>query len=307
MDLLVRLCRHPLSHAFGSGWVARRSLRRRSRWLLPAGWRWGLSLTRKGLGYHVYANTGSGRRNQLLGLPGDSRGAKLDQPASNPPCHFKMGVRTFDPAVGLEEQNVDAVIELILDINGNDVTRTPAPPLGLRAFPIAGAMVRVEWSCPCVDSSRQPLGFHVYLGTASMPDYTVPVSTVAWSSSGTAASLPMSRAWGTQLLARSEFAATTRSPRSRISLSCTSPRMTLRPPSSIRSRPSHQSGAIRWPSRLRMRSSLPRPVRVFPGATNPRRAGRSGSSGTRWHVLGRAQYAVSDLEARRLFDRDTSN
>ena len=133
------------------------------------------------LGYHVYANTGAGDPINYAVCLATVAGQSWTSPVLNAPCHFKMGVRAFDAAVGLEEQNVDAVIELILDINGNDVTRTPAPPLGLRAFPIAGGIVRIEWTCPCGDSSRQPLGFHVYLGTGSVPDYTLPVSTVAWS------------------------------------------------------------------------------------------------------------------------------
>ncbi len=135
-----------------------------------------------GLGYHVYANTGSGDAINYSVCLATVTGQSWTSPALSAPCHFKLGVRAFDPAVGLEEQNVDAVVELILDTNGNDVTSTPAPPLGLRAFPIAGGKVRVEWTYPGGDPSRQPLGFRVYLGTGSVPDYTLPVSTVAWSS-----------------------------------------------------------------------------------------------------------------------------
>ena len=40
------------------------------------------------------------------------------------------------------------MVELILDASGNDVTRIPASPLGLRAFPTAGGKVRIEWTCP---------------------------------------------------------------------------------------------------------------------------------------------------------------
>ena len=99
-------------------------------------------------------------------------------------------MRAFDPTVGLEEQNVDAVVELILDANGNDVTSTPAPPLGLRAFPIAGGKAPIEWTYPGGDPSCQPLGFRVYLGMGSVPDYTLPVSRWVGRTRGTAVSRP---------------------------------------------------------------------------------------------------------------------
>jgi hypothetical protein len=112
---------------------------------------------------------------------GTVTGQSWTSSALSVPGRFKFGVRAFDPAVGLEDQNVDASLELVLDASGNDVTGTPASPLGLRAFPITGGRVRVEWACPVGQPSRQPLGFRVYLGTGSVPDYTLPVSTVAWS------------------------------------------------------------------------------------------------------------------------------
>jgi len=141
----------------------------------------GAQLGSDGLGYHVYANTGAGDPINYSVCLATVAGQSWTSPALNAPCHFKMGVRAFDRTLGLEEQNVDAAIELILDVNGNDVTMTPAPPLGLRALPIAGGVIRVEWTCLYGDSLRQPLGFHVYLGPGSVPNYTLPVSTVPWS------------------------------------------------------------------------------------------------------------------------------
>ena len=134
--------------------------------------------------YHVYANTGAGDAINYTVCLATVTGQSWTSSPLSPPGYFKLGVRAFDLELGLEEQNIDAVVDLVLDANGNDVTGVPAPPLGQRAFPIAGGNVRVEWTYPGVDPSRQPLGFHVYLGTGagSMPDYTQPVSTVAWSS-----------------------------------------------------------------------------------------------------------------------------
>jgi hypothetical protein len=98
------------------------------------------------------------------------------------PGQYKFGVRAFDPSTGLEEQNIDAVVFLSLDAAGNDVTKVPFPPVGLRAFPKAGGTVRVEWVCPISDPSSQPNGFHVYITLGSTVDYSEPATTVPWSS-----------------------------------------------------------------------------------------------------------------------------
>jgi hypothetical protein len=99
------------------------------------------------------------------------------------PGQYKLGVRAIDPMTGLEHQNIDAVIDLMLDSSGNDVTGVPQAPVGLRAFPVAGGKVRVEWTCPCGDAWRQPTGFHVYLSSGSSQNYSQPAATVLWSSS----------------------------------------------------------------------------------------------------------------------------
>jgi hypothetical protein len=109
-------------------------------------------------------------------------GSEWTSAALSFPGRFKLGVRAFDPLTGLEEQNLDAAVELVLDATGNDVTGVPHSPVGLRAFPVAGGKVRVEWTCPCSDLSRQPRGFHIYVGSGLIVDYSQPVATLPWSS-----------------------------------------------------------------------------------------------------------------------------
>lgn len=78
------------------------------------------------------------------------------------PGRYRLAVRAMDDLTGLEERNIDAVVELRLDAAGNDVTAVPRPPVGLRAFPRAGGVIRVEWTSPCPDPRTRPLGFNVY-------------------------------------------------------------------------------------------------------------------------------------------------
>ncbi len=50
---------------------------------------------------------------------------------------WQFGVRAFDPGSGLEEQNLDCSVTIILDEFCTDVTSRPLPPFGLRAFAVA--------------------------------------------------------------------------------------------------------------------------------------------------------------------------
>jgi hypothetical protein len=155
------------------------SLRQATTITIGGGWALGGNAVDKEIVYYIYSNTGTGDAidystpkatvsivswtSAVLGAPGD----------------YKFGVRAHDPRSGLEERNVDAVVELRLDVSGNDVTLVPTAPVGLRAFPIAGCKIRVEWSGACHDPPRQATGFNVYCSSGSL-DYSHPSASVPW-------------------------------------------------------------------------------------------------------------------------------
>jgi hypothetical protein len=101
------------------------------------------------------------------------------------PGSYRFGVRARDAISGLEEENLDAAITLVLDAQGNDTTLVPPAPVGVRGFALAAGAIRVEWSCPCLDPRRAPDGFHVYLGPGAPADGAPPAATVP-ASDGTA-------------------------------------------------------------------------------------------------------------------------
>jgi hypothetical protein len=101
-------------------------------------------------------------------------------PGLTVPGTWSFGVRAAD--VNGEEQNLDCAVTIVLDASGNDITCRPAPPVGLRAFPLAGGTVRVEWHSPPARGARAPAGFNVYLGSGASPDYAAPASVVAYGS-----------------------------------------------------------------------------------------------------------------------------
>jgi hypothetical protein len=129
--------------------------------------------------YYIYSNAGTGDAIDYTTPKAVKTADSWTSAALNAPGDYKLAVRAYDARTGLEERNVDAVVELKLDVSGNDVTLVPAAPLGLRAFPIAGGKIRVEWSGACGDPSMLPVGFNVYCRAGSI-DYSHPAASVPW-------------------------------------------------------------------------------------------------------------------------------
>ncbi len=118
--------------------------------------------------YCVYSNTGAGDP-----IDYESPIATVANPgfltsALTYPSIWSFGVRALDLGSGLEEQNVDAVVTILLNANGNDITNQPSPPTGLRAFALSGGSIRVEWGYPATVANRIPTGFHLYI-TSPLP------------------------------------------------------------------------------------------------------------------------------------------
>jgi hypothetical protein len=136
----------------------------------------------QGIAYHVYANTGVGDPINYSVAIAVVDGLTWTSSALAYPGVWKFGVRAFNLATNQEEQNVDAVVKVVLNAAGADTSLVPPPPLGLSVHALAGSSMRVLWSCPCSDQNRLPTGFHVYLGQGGTPDYGSPIATVLYSS-----------------------------------------------------------------------------------------------------------------------------
>jgi hypothetical protein len=132
-------------------------------------------------GYHIYSNTGAGDPINYA-----SPVATITSPATTTwsssalthPGTWSFGVRAFDTVSGLEEENLDCSVTIVLDASGQDITNQPPAPVGLRAFATAGGAIRVEWISPPTTVVQQPQGFHVYFGTGGTPNYASPAATV---------------------------------------------------------------------------------------------------------------------------------
>lgn len=127
-------------------------------------------------GYHVYSNGGSGPVNYAAPIATVST-LTYSTSALAYPSDTVYAVRAFDTVSGLEEQNVDARVRLVLDATGANVTARPNPPVNVWAAPTAGGGAVVHWSYNPAGQGAAPTGFKVWATVGSVVDYTAaPVS-----------------------------------------------------------------------------------------------------------------------------------
>jgi len=130
------------------------------------------------LHYNIYINTGTGDPVDYSSPVGALLATTWTSSGLTAPGTWGFGVRAADGRG--EEQNLDCAVSIVLDAFGNDITNRPAPPVGLRAVPLAGASLRVEWYYPPTRGAKAPVGFNVYIGTGATPDYSTPTATVPY-------------------------------------------------------------------------------------------------------------------------------
>jgi hypothetical protein len=129
--------------------------------------------------YQIYSNTGAGDPINYAAPAATTSELTWTSSALAHPGTWSFGVRAFDTVSGLQEQNVDCAVTIVLDASGNDITDRPVPPSGLRAFALAGGSIRAEWYYPPTVGAKAPAGFHVYNGTGSLT-YGTPTATVLY-------------------------------------------------------------------------------------------------------------------------------
>jgi Fibronectin type III domain len=130
--------------------------------------------------YHIFTNTGAGDPINYSAPAATVSTLTWTSSTLSFPGTWSFGVRAFDTVSGLEEQNLDCSVIVTLGTSGQDVTNQPLPAAGVRAFPMSGGSVRVEWPYPAVNRTRLPTGFNIYVGTGGTPNYASPAATVSF-------------------------------------------------------------------------------------------------------------------------------
>ena len=131
------------------------------------------------LQYRVYRNDAAGGPVDLSSPVATVSGLTWTAPALTPPADVTYLVRAYDTVSGLEDDNGDARVRVVLDASGNDLTARPAPPSGLSVRATAGGTARVSWT-HALARMPAPTGFKVYVGAGSV-SYASPAGTVAYS------------------------------------------------------------------------------------------------------------------------------
>jgi hypothetical protein len=131
--------------------------------------------------YHVYGNTGIGDPINYATPLATVDALTWSSSSLAASGTWKFGVRAFDAVTGLEEENLDCAVKIVLDASGSDVTNRPLSPTGLRAFAVKGGAIKVEWYYPQAQGPGQPTGFHVYVTAGATLSYATPAATVPYS------------------------------------------------------------------------------------------------------------------------------
>lgn len=125
--------------------------------------------------YRIFSNNGFGGSIDYSSPIAEISGLEWTSDALPAGSSFRFGVRSYDPANGLEDENLDAAVTLIINSEGRDATRIPRSPLGLRVLDQGGGSVRLEWTIVDASAPNRATHFHVYIAQDAVTDFSSPI------------------------------------------------------------------------------------------------------------------------------------
>jgi hypothetical protein len=132
---------------------------------------------------HIYKGDGNGGPIDYANPIGASSTNSFVITGLAPGTKTWFGIRNFDDATGLEEQNVDARTLIIVDSLGRDASDRPGSPVALVAVATAPGSVEVRWTYQGHPSLAEPESFAVHCNPGDSVDFSLaPAATVAYSS-----------------------------------------------------------------------------------------------------------------------------
>jgi hypothetical protein len=147
-----------------------------------------------GVVYRIYAGNLSGGPIDYTTCVATTSLLTWTMPSGLPPnSSQRFGVRVYDSASQLEDDNLDAQVVVELDGSGKDVTLLPFPPIGLTAAARASGGCVVSWGYLLPPGAPVPTGFSVWITAGNSVDYAAsPAATVPYSSKLASYSTPLS-------------------------------------------------------------------------------------------------------------------
>lgn len=130
--------------------------------------------------YHVYANDGAGGPVDYSSVVASvTSGTTYVASALALSSDTTFAVRAYDSVSGLEEDNVDCRVRIVVDGSGADVTGRPNAPTNLTARATAGGGAVVEWSYNPRSQGGAPTSFKVWATSGGSVNYAVSPATTA--------------------------------------------------------------------------------------------------------------------------------
>ncbi len=115
------------------------------------------------ISYHIYANDGRGGEVNYASPIATTTALSFVVPRLAPSSNNRYAVRAFDATSGIEEANTEAVVRVVLDSVGVDVTSRPNAVVGLSARATAGGTCWVRWGYDPSGQGGPPSSFLITL------------------------------------------------------------------------------------------------------------------------------------------------
>lgn len=126
------------------------------------------------LEYRIYGNSGVGDSIDYTTPLDTTASLTWDSPPIGPDEDWRFAVRAYDTVSTLEDQNIDAIVRVVTDGSGADVTGRPNPPTNLAVVATANGTARASWTYNPGGQGGAPAYFEVYVD--GIIDQSIPYS-----------------------------------------------------------------------------------------------------------------------------------
>jgi hypothetical protein len=133
------------------------------------------------ISYNVYKNDGAGGPVDYSTVMANTSSLSYSPSALDLGSDNLFAVRALDSVTGLADMNVDAVVRIVVDAAGADVTNRPPPSANVASVARAGGKALVTWTYNRLAAGGIPTGFKIWLTAGSSVNYgTSPAVTIPY-------------------------------------------------------------------------------------------------------------------------------
>lgn len=123
--------------------------------------------------YRIYGNDGAGGPFNLSTPVVTTSSLSCVLPALAVGSDNLLLVRTYDTVTGLEDKNLDALVRIVVDASGADITNRPSPAIMPTVHASSSGKATVSWSHNRLAQGGTPTGFKVWMTAGTSANYAV--------------------------------------------------------------------------------------------------------------------------------------